>query len=364
VPKPICPLLLALAAAISLPAHGQAPREGSARALLDSVAASGAFNGVILLAHGQRVVDQRAAGMARVDPRAPMTSATRFELGSVSKWVTSLLVLKLADQGALSLDVPVRTYLPEYAGEGGRVTLHHLLTHTSGIPNDVVAALRRDSTVARQSLPSAEAIRRYAAGALLFEPGARFDYSHSNWIVVAAVIERVTGRSVAANLRALLTGPLGLRDTGTFTGDFAGVPGSAWGYSGLRPAPGRRASPMPDFLVSAGGIHSTGPDLLRLMDAVYGGRVLSAASLRRLDQVYVPGEDYAYGSRVRQVMLGGRARSVAWHSGSNGAAKTLAVRVLDDDGWTVILLTNVNTDPAVLSGIATRALEAVYTRPR
>ena len=120
------------------------------------------------------------------------------------------------------------------------MTLHHLLTHTSGIPNEVVAALRRDSTVARQSLPADEAIRRYAGGALLFEPGARFDYSHSNWIVVAAVIERVTGRSVSANVRALLTEPLGLHDTGTFTGDFAGVAGGAIGAAGVEAVRVRR----------------------------------------------------------------------------------------------------------------------------
>jgi hypothetical protein len=118
---------------------------------------------------------------------------------------------------------------------------------------------------------------------------------------------------------------------------------------------------MPAFMAAAGGSFSTARDLLALLDGVYGGAVLRPASLAALNRVYVPGEDYAYGSRVHARLLGGRPTPVAWHTGTNGAYKTLAARVLAD-GWTVIVLNNTSLDVGAMGELARTVLTAVHER--
>jgi CubicO group peptidase (beta-lactamase class C family) len=329
-------------------------------AIVDAFGAREPFAGVVLVAQGDRVVARRAWGWADVENGRPTAWDTRYELGSIAKWVAAVVVLSLVDSGRVALDAPISTYLPEYRRDtGARLTLHHLLTHTSGLPNAVVAALRADSTLARTSLGSADAVARFGEGDLLFEPGSRFDYAHVNWLLVRAVVERVTGRPYADVVRATLWTPLGLRGSGTFTGDFAQLPGSAVGYAALAPVPRRRTVPMPDFMAAAGGAYATADDLLALLQGVHAGPVLSPTARALLTRVYVPAEGYAYGSRVRELALGGRAEAVAWHSGSNGAYRALAARVLRD-GWTVIVLGNAAADQGALGALAEEVLRAVH----
>ncbi len=148
------------------------------------------FNGVILVARNGEVLHHRAYGHADVEAGTPTALTTRYQLGSISKYLASLVVLKLVDEKKLSLTRPISDYLPAYRKDvGGKVTLHHLLSHTSGIPNDIITAYRADRGLAKVELPMATAVERYASGALQFEPGARFDYAHSNWILVRAIIE-------------------------------------------------------------------------------------------------------------------------------------------------------------------------------
>ncbi|HEX8297819.1 MAG TPA: serine hydrolase domain-containing protein, partial [Rubricoccaceae bacterium] len=225
---------------------------------VDRFVDSTAFNGVLLAARNGEVLTERATGHADFERGILTTPATRYQLGSISKWVSSVVVLALVDRGVLALDAPVVTYLPEYAGEAGqRVTLHHLLSHTSGIPNDVIQAFRADPAMASEDLTTDAALVRYASSALAFAPGTRFDYSHSNWIVVKAVVERATGQPFAEVVADVLTRPLGLGDTGTFSGDFAAVPGAAVGYTAVTPEPAVWHQPQPAFLMCAGGIYST-----------------------------------------------------------------------------------------------------------
>lgn len=370
--------LFATLLAVPAATPAQAPQPSASitapevRRLVDAFVARNDFTGVVLVARGDRVLDLRAWGYADLEDSVRTAVDTRYELGSVSKWVASLVVLALVDQGKLALDAPITTYLPEYRQDtGARLTLHHLLTHTSGIPNDVVTALRADTTLMHSPLSSAEAVRRFASGELQFAPGSRFDYSHANWLVVQAVIERVTGRPYADVVRATLWGPLGLRSSGIFTGDFsqqAGMRGAdaARGYATLTPAPRRRQVFVPDFMGAAARSYSTAPDLLALLNGVYGtgdgksrGRLLSAASLAALDRVYVPEEGYAYGSRLHTLTLGGRPTTVAWHTGTNGAYKTLAARVLTD-GWTVIVLSNTSADLNAMGALADAVFGAVH----
>lgn len=306
---------------------------------VDAFADETAFNGVLLVADDTHTY-LCTYGDADVKTGTATHRDSRYQLGSISKWVSTLVVLRLVDDGVLTLHAPVGDVLaglPSTVGQ--RVTLHHLITHTSGVPNQIMAAFESDPSVMTTPLTTLEAVRRYASGSLQFDPGSQFDYSHSNWILVQAIVETATGMPFSDVVRERLAMPLGLENTGAFGGDFDAVPDIAASYTALGPDPERAPAVFPLYLTAAGGLYSTGPDLLALLNGLYGGGLLSDASLDALDTVYVEDEMYAYGGRVRTMDVGGEPTTVIWHTGSNGPSKSRVSRVLST-GLTVITLSN------------------------
>jgi len=317
------------------------------------------FNGVVLVGTGSRVDAVEGFGSADAEHGVPMMATTRFETGSVSKWIASILILKLVDQGKLDLDAPISAYLPEYrADTGARLTLRRLMSHSSGLPNQLLEA-RKDPAVRGIELGQMEAVRRYASADLAFEPGTAWDYSHSNWVLAKAVVERVTGQSYAALVDRLLVRPLRLKGSGVYRGDSSRVQGMAAGYERLDPQPERKPNPVPDFMAMAGGFYTTAPDLLRIMNAVLDGDFLRPASRKALMRVIMPDQHYALGGRVQVERIAGRDREAAWEDGSNGGFRMLARRVLED-GHTVIIFTNAKFDYAKLGTLGTELLDRSY----
>ncbi len=140
------------------------------------------------------------------------------------------------------------------------------------------------------------------------------------------------------------------------------------GYEELGPPPVRVDLPAPTYLVAAGGMYSTAPELLAVLDALYSGRLLSAASRSALDTVVTEDDDlatsdrpggYAYGGRVRTMDLGDEPEAVLWHTGSNGPSKARISRVLSD-GLTVITLTNAGTSPEETGALTEDVLRVLY----
>jgi CubicO group peptidase (beta-lactamase class C family) len=319
------------------------------------------FNGTIVAGRGGDIWFSKAVGWADPQAGTRMTLNTRFETGSVSKWIAAMVVLKLADQGRLSLEAPITRYLPEYrADTGARLTLRHLMSHSSGIPNDIIAARKADPQIRSVELAQMDAVRRYASGDLRFEPGSTFDYSHSNWLVVKAIVERVSGQAYRDCVQQWLVQPLALRDSGIFHGEFTpAVAGAALAYAGVAPAIERKLSAMPDFLAMAGGYYSSAPDMLRLMDGVLAGDILSPASRATLMRVVMPDQHYALGGRTQVETIAGQAREAAWEDGSNGGFRLVSRRVLAD-GYSVVVFNNSSYDHRKLGELASAVMEAIY----
>jgi len=331
----------------------------SAQSYHDLIDASEGFNGVALVGIGGHVSFVEGIGRADAANGVPMLTSTRFETGSVSKWIASIVILKLVDQDRLDIDAPITRYLPEYrADTGARLTLRRLMSHSSGVPNQLQEA-RKDVRSRGVELEQMEAVRRYASGDLAFEPGTAWDYSHSNWVLAKAIVERVTGKSYAALVDQLLVRPLGLKDSGVYRGDSGAVRGIAQGYAGLDPQPVRKPNPVPDFMAMAGGYYTSAPDLMALMHAVLDGKLLSPASRKALMTTLMPDQHYALGGRVRIEKIGGVEREAAWEDGSNGGFRMLARRVLAD-GHTVIVFTNASFDYQKLGDLGTKLLDASY----
>ncbi|MBZ4376488.1 serine hydrolase [Corallococcus sp. AS-1-6] len=336
---------LTVSLGFALPARAEDPlQEQIHRFVADSH-----FNGVVLTGKGGRAEYVEAFGVMDTEAKKSVQRNSRFFVGSVSKWLTSIVVLRLVDEGKLALDEPILTYLPEYRADTGKqITLRHLISHGSGLPNGLMDAAKKDPSIERETRPQAEAVTKYASGDLVFTPGSRFDYNITNWILVQAILERVSGQPYAQLAQRLVFKPLRMANSGIAAGEAGNVPHLALGYRSLEPKLERRVYTLPNYLVVAGGFYSTADDMLRLNHGVLSGKLLSPASRKALLTIERPESNYALGGRVRTFEAKGQApRTVATNDGTCGAYRTVAWRDLES-GRTVILLSSLRPDDAKL----------------
>jgi CubicO group peptidase (beta-lactamase class C family) len=257
---------------------------------------------------------ERAWGLASRAYGVPNHVDTRFNLGSMNKMFTAVAVAQLAEAGRLSFTSPIAEYLPDYAADiARRVTIHHLLTHTSGLGsywNDRFEATRTKVRTVSDHLAL------FRDDPLLFAPGERFEYSNSGFIVLGAIVEAASGEDYYSYVRDHIYSPAGMRDTDAYETD-ADVPNLATGYTrmplsgpppGGPPREGPRRSNIHIHSVKggpAGGGYSTVGDLLRFGEALRGHRLLSSASTALLLEGKVEmagraGSWYGYGFTVEE----------------------------------------------------------------
>ncbi|HEU0299626.1 MAG TPA: serine hydrolase [Longimicrobium sp.] len=237
----------------------------------------------VLVARDGQVLMRKAYGAASLELGVPMRPEHVFRLGSITKQFTAVALLMLVDEGKVSLDDEITRFFPDYPTHGHRITVEHLLTHTSGIQNYTgmpvyVAGIRRDLT-------TEQLIAMFRDQPMDFAPGERFNYSNSGYALLGGIIEKASGTSYADFLRTRIFEPLGMR--GTFY-EQAGavVPGRVPGYDhtpqGWRPA--TYVSMTQPY--AAGAIISTVDDQLTWQRAVAEGRLLKPETWRRAFAAY------------------------------------------------------------------------------
>jgi CubicO group peptidase (beta-lactamase class C family) len=159
------------------------------------------FNGSALVAENGKVIYKGGFGMANMEWDIPNTPDTKFRLGSITKQFTAVLTLQLVEQGKIKLDGKLSEYLPDYRKDiGEKVTVHHLLTHTSGIPS-YTSQPGFFANVSRNPYKVAEFVKTYTSGNLEFEPGTKFSYNNSGYFLLGAIVERITGKSYEQALK-------------------------------------------------------------------------------------------------------------------------------------------------------------------
>lgn len=255
---------------------------------------AGGFAGAVLVARDGEILLDRGYGMANREWNTPNTGDTKFRLASVSKQFTAVAVMILSERGQLDLDAPVKAYLADAPAAWEGVTIRSLLNHTSGVPDFT----RFDDYEALKTRPTTtEAlIGRLRDRPLDFASGETFAYSNSGYIILTAVIEKVTGRPYAAFVSETLFRPLGMNDSG-YDSHAAVLPGRASGYT-----PTDQGVVNADYVdmsvpQGAGGLYSTTRDLLKWEQALFGGQLLQPSSLAELT---TPGRgDYALGVEVK-----------------------------------------------------------------
>ena len=252
-------------------------------ALAASEAKAGLLSGVLLVARGDRVLLQREYGYSGWELRAPVTNATRFGIGSITKVMTEMAVEMLAAEGRLSLDAPVSRYLGSFptGPKGGVVTIRHLVNHRSGVPHRV-------TTEMEEMLPlhPSDVVDRVRAKGLLFEPDAQELYSSAGFSCLARVIEVIEGKRFDVVLRERIFQPAAMAATSGETGQQL-MPNRALPH---RLAASAAAVVVASaqyknlgFLTGAGSLYSTAEDLLRFARALRNGTFGSAGN-KRVDQ--------------------------------------------------------------------------------
>jgi CubicO group peptidase (beta-lactamase class C family) len=281
-------------------AAGAAPAQddfaAKARELLLAHEAARGFAGAALVMRGEEVLLSTGIGPADREHGVPNTPETVFRIGSVTKQFTAAAILLLAERGRLSTADPVCKFVAECPEAWQPITVHHLLTHTSGIPNFTSFADYPERM--SQPSPPEKTLERFRDRPLNFAPGARFEYSNSGYVLLGYILEKVAGEPYAKFLRENLLAPAGLAATG-YDDTTTLVPRRAAGYS--RRGEGFVNADFLDMTIphAAGALYSTTGDLCRWTRALHDGKVLSEDSLASL---FRPEKNnYAYGWNVAPV---------------------------------------------------------------
>jgi CubicO group peptidase (beta-lactamase class C family)/Flp pilus assembly protein TadD len=197
----------------------------------------GRFNGSVLVAEKDNVVLKKGYGYANVELKVPNQPDSRFDIGSISKQFTTVLVFQLIEEGWLDLEGMLTDYLPDYRADTGRqIKIDHLLQHTSGLPCYLRDYQRQPEDDFRLPFPEWKRFQRdrfieeYLSEDLQFEPGSRFRYSNTNFFLLYVIIEKVTGKSLEQNLKEKIFDPLGMKNSGLID-DYVIIENRASGYN-------------------------------------------------------------------------------------------------------------------------------------
>lgn len=292
----------------------------SLRAWVAERHAAGLFSGVVLVALGTRSVFELAAGLADRASDVANTMETRFNIGSINKTFTSVAVAQLVETSRLDFDAPVGTYLPDYPNRDAAraITIHHLLTHTAGLPPYMSPRYMRE----RDRINTlAQLVSVFASEPLQFAPGSRQEYSNSGFVLLGRIVETVSGTPYEDYVRTHVYDPAGMSRTGF---EPAGATGIAKGYAAVGPdgrpimsrgppsaaaGPGdlRENTALLDRGNPAGGGYSTAGDLLAFAQALRTGKLLGRAMTDHLlNGTFSGARGATYGYALREHVVGGR----------------------------------------------------------
>jgi CubicO group peptidase (beta-lactamase class C family) len=323
---------------------------GALAAWLDDQASQHLFSGVALVTERGQTLFEHAAGLAHRGHGVRVTGTTRFQVASVTKMITAATAMKLVEEGALALDRPLAAFLPadrRPAALDERHTLHHLLTHTSGLPNyhDDEDETWESFTAAMERIPFSQArgpmdlLPLFADLPAAGELG-EFVYCDANFVLIGVLVEWVAGRAFADVAREKVLVPAGMEDTSFAELDLE-PPGLATGYvvsetpadtwrSNIYQVP---AAGMPD-----GGMTTTARDLDRFIEAFDGGKIVSKESVELMLTPHAADDEETYGYGM-ELVVDEETVTIYGHSGLDPGVSSVVSRYVDP-GITVTVLCN------------------------
>lgn len=315
----------------------------------------GKFSGAVLVAKHGEVLFRKAYGLANREHNAPNTPETPFRIGSMTKPFTAIAIMQLAEKGLLSAQDVLAKYVPDYPN-AERITLHQLMTNTSGIPDYIM--MPGYESIKKQHISTQELITLFRDKPLQFEPGTSFSYSNSGWVLLGYVLELITGKPYEQVIREQIFAPAGMIHSG-YEWEQPLIHGRAMGYADTGAAVLNAEFIDETAMQAAGGLYSTLDDLLAFDRALHNGKLLKAATLAQMT-VSASKEGYGYGWELYSL----HNRKVVAHSGGIPGYVSNLARLVDDD-VTVIILSNLGSAafPQMTEALAAIALGEPYELP-
>jgi CubicO group peptidase (beta-lactamase class C family) len=318
------------------------------------------FDGAVLVAENGKLLYKGAFGMANREWNIPNTTDTKFMIGSVSKPITSLLMLLQVQKGLVSLDKTIADYLPEFAGKpAAGITIRQLLGHTSGMPNyDIIKDFF--PRISRQQFSRKDYLKVYMDSALAFAPGSRFYYSSWGYFTLGHIMERVTGKSYAALMKQDIFDKLDMHGSGSYH-HMQVVPKRATGYDyslgGYTSGDFRDQSNT----MGTGDLYSTVEDLFKLHLAIGSHRLLNK---ELTDAMLTPGmrpNRYGFGWFNQNFRYTDTDSVTAnYHLGMTDGFISFMLRIPATNSMAVILC---NGSPTDFFGIIKNLLRVLYNKP-
>lgn len=319
-------------------------------AWLNQQGKDGNFSGSVLVACQGDVLLSQGYGLADREQNIPNTPQTRFRLGSITKQFTAMAILILEARGKLDVKDPICNYIADCPSTWEGITIDHLLTHTSGIP-DLISLPDYRSTLTTPSPPK-QTIARFKDFPLDFQPGEKWSYSNSGYIVLGYIIEKVSGQSYEDFLQQSIFTPLNLRDTG-YDHNSSSL---AVGY------PDRNSTLPAEFIdmsipYAAGALYSTVEDLYRWEQALSTEQLVPQVYL---DEMFTPhaairenwGWAYGYGWFIGEE----RGRPFNFHRGEIPGFTTIIARYPDDQVTIIVLSNQENTDVELIQDFLSKKI--------
>ncbi|MCM0650251.1 beta-lactamase family protein [Clostridium swellfunianum] len=288
---------------------------------LDEYTSLWPFSGAVLVINNEQVVFNKTYGMASIEHSVPITTKTKFKIASLTKQITCMGIMILQERGLLKVNDSIRKFFPDYPELNERITIHNLMTHTSGLFNDF-SVVDPYLMLGKRLFTHQEVFDLYKDLPQEFEPGEGWSYCYFGYYLLGVIIERVSGKTYAEFLKENIFEPLGMNNTGL--DDYIEIlPNKANGYY----ASGERLvcceiDTMSAF--SAGAIYSTVEDMILWDQALYNNKLVSQNTL---NEIFTPfRNNYGYGWFIDEVTNRRRVR----HSGGGNGFSHQYHRYIDE----------------------------------
>jgi CubicO group peptidase (beta-lactamase class C family) len=348
--------LLFLCSIITQAQLSQETKDAIDKLAADTLAKTGVPSASIAVVKDGQIVYLKAYGDARLDPKMAATSQMRYSIGSISKQFTAAAILLLQEQGKLSLDDKISKFVPDLT-RGNEVTIRQLLSHTSGYqdywPQDYVMPMMLQPVTAPKILDM------WARKPLDFEPGMKWQYSNTNYVIAGLIIEKASGMPMLQFLREKVFTPLGMKSVANIDekalGETDAVGYLRYGLGPLRPAP----KEGPGWLFAAGELAMPAEDLAKWDLSIIGRKILKPESYRVMEtEVQLKtGIGTRYGLGLSVAMEAGH-RAIS--HGGEVSGFTAENVVFPDDGVAVVALSNQDAAGAA-AGIAHGIVPMLFT---
>lgn len=309
------------------------------------------FSGSILVAHKASVLTRKSNGLANIELEVLNTPNTKFRLGSVTKIFTATAIMQLHEKKVIDIESPVNKFIPDYPN-GDEITIFHLLTHTSGIPNltefpDFMEWVMTNSSIA-------DTVGRFKNKPLDFQPGHKFKYSNSGYILLSYIIELVTDKPYADFIRETIFAPLEMMNSGMDNHESI-IKNRASGYN----FKGESLINAPYINMSnpagAASMYSTVDDLFLFDQALYKDGILKRDTLEMMFQPFKKG--YGLGWIVQDKL---NQRMVSHGGGIHGFSANFS-RYLDSE-TSFIVLSNIFYPKSKIEFISNQLAEITFQK--